>query len=62
MTVNQFKNKKYEGIEIEESANSLQQLKAEITALANELEMQVGLGHVTGRIELVKRLRQLSAD
>ena len=44
-----------------ENCHSLQQLKAEIAALANELEMQVGLGQVTERIELVKRLRKLSA-
>ena len=44
-----------------EIANSTQQLKAEIAALANEIEMDIGLGRTTKRCALVTKMRQLSA-
>jgi len=42
-------------------STDVQQLKAEIAALANEIEMDIGLGRTTKRCALVTKMRQLSA-
>jgi adenosyl cobinamide kinase/adenosyl cobinamide phosphate guanylyltransferase len=51
-------NKEREDVE---TFNFAQQLKAEIAAVANEIEMDIGLGRVTQRRDLLTKLRQLSA-